>query len=177
MKTFQSETFNKKRRHPSVISNLKRTKEGKREHECRKSVFANHSETRSRIRETWRKKGEGNGKSWRVLPSSGWSFLNHSTVGTGFPSPLSQYKEIDEPSFIGPKVAPVLNVFFVFSSMTRTNAGCTETETKKRGQLHRLECRLRFAPLLLPLFSAAYATEFSTRFVSIPRKANQAIRY
>ena len=79
-----------------------------------------------------RRRREGNGKSWRVLPSSGWSFLNHSTVGTGFPSPLSQYKEIDEPSFIGPKVAPVLNVFFVFSSMTRTNAGCTETETKTR---------------------------------------------
>lgn len=64
-----------------------------------------------------------------ILPSSGWSPLNHSTKGTGFPSPLSQYKEIIESSFIGPKVAPVLNVFFVLSSMTRTNVGCTETET------------------------------------------------
>lgn len=63
----------------------------------------------------------------QILPSSGWSSLNHSTIGTGLPSPLSQYKDIIEPSFIGPKVAPVLRVFFVFSSMTRTNAGCTET--------------------------------------------------
>lgn len=68
-----------------------------------------------------------------ILPSSGWSSLNHSTKGTGLPLPLSQNKEIVEPSFIGPKVAPVLSVFFVSSSMTRTNAGCTETETKGRG--------------------------------------------
>ena len=61
----------------------------------------------------------------KSLPSSSSSSLNHSTVGTGLPSPLSQYNDIVEPSFIGPKVAPVLKVFLEFSSMTRTNAGCT----------------------------------------------------
>lgn len=63
----------------------------------------------------------------QILPSSSWSPLNHSTLGTGLPSPLSQYRDIIEPSFIGPKIAPVLRVFFEFSSMTRTNDGWTET--------------------------------------------------
>lgn len=119
----------------------------------------------------------------KALPSTGCSFLNHSTVGTGFPSPLSQYKEITEPSFIGPKVAPVLNVFLVVSSMTRTNAGWTVKGETRIRSITRLKSVFDSFYYYWPLFgtqAAVYRTESHVVWLGLPStssKANRTIQY